>query len=156
MAIQPTPPIQLDPSIDRGHELAFINQNFNNIASVIGQNSFVIVLSGTTTLTVPNPVPASTTYTTTIAHNLGIVPASICFVNLPSSIAITLPGQNTPLPYYNVANGGGTTTTTAFMILTRVDSTNLYIDWKSNYAVALSDVNGIYTYKYYLLQQTTN
>jgi hypothetical protein len=120
------------------------------------QNIFKIALSGTATLTVPNPVPASTTYTTTIAHGLGIVPASLCFVNLPSSVAVTLPGQNTPLPYYNVANGGGTTTITSFMILTRVDSTNLYIDWKSNYAVGLADVDGDYIFKYYLLQETAS
>lgn len=144
MAVQPTPPIQLDPSMDTGHQLAFINQNFNNIANVIQQNSFVILKSGTFSIL----APANNNNTTTVPHNLGFLPIPLCFLSTANNTVYY------PLPQWTSASRDDVNSVVKFStwIDCNVDSTNLYIDFIN----ALPGANGPFTIKYFLLQQTAN
>lgn len=144
MAVQPTPPIQLDPSMDTGHQLAFINQNLNSIASVIGQNSFVILKSGTFSIS----AAANSNNTTTLAHGLGFLPIPLCFLSAANNtIYYPLP-QWTSLTRDDVNNQ----IKFATWIDCNVDTTNLYVDFFNS----LGGTGGPFNIKYYLLQQTAN
>lgn len=136
--------------MDRGHELAFINQNFNNIASVIGQNSFVIVQVGTINTPAYSVALVANQYTTAhassvVAHNLGYVPVILAFISIG--------GYYIQVPYTSI--GGVGTTANWTVITASVDSTNVVID--VNAMQFNGSVTGsIYSIKYYLLQQTAN
>ncbi len=151
MAIQSTPPIQLDPSMDNGHQLAFINQNFQSIANVLQQNSFVIVQSGTTTIpAITVGAPGAGQYGSgsqgvTINHNLGFVPIVMASV-LYGSTYVTI-------PYTTTSN----TATTAiwYNFWSSVDSTQVsFVANVLSYNSAAS--NASLPVKYYLLRQTAN
>lgn len=142
MPVQPTPPIQLDPSMEIGHQLAFTNQNLNNIASVIGQNSFVILQSGIVSVT----AAANVTNTTTVAHNLGLIPIPLAF--LSNGI------QYYPLPTWTNLSRDDVNHVINFRtwLDAYCDSTNLSIQFFNSTAAT----TGPYDIKYYLLQQTAN
>lgn len=155
MAIQPTPPIQLDPSMDAGHQLAFINQNFQNIANVLQQNSFVILASGTATVVVPTPFSSNSVKSTSVAHNLGFKPAYIAFVDIPiGDGSALLQGKLTNVPASLLATGGtpGVVTVRA---VADVDTTNINFRVE-NPGTGLTGVDGNWVFKYYLVQQTAS
>lgn len=158
MPIQPTPPIQLDPSMDNGHQLAFTNQNFNNIASVIGQNSFVIIQSGTASIQGDDNSGGTTwkIYSQTIAHNLGYKPAVMGFVESTGTQTDGLGTSNyrrpTPTAVYTLTVTAGWPQLAYAEVL--VNETNVICRWLGNPGSNWTSVT--VAFKYYLLQQTAN
>lgn len=152
MAIQSTPPIQLDPSMDNGHQLAFINQNFQSIANVLQQNSFVIVSVVNTTMTAPSTpdggvgVWSGNFARTTIAHNLPSTPVIIAYLNQGS--------QYYPMMWQLLSTPGGGSIAMANFVAS-VDATNVYLDCTVS-SLHTTFTGGTYNVRYYLLQQTAN
>lgn len=142
--------------MDVGHQLAFINQNFNNIASVIGQNSFVIVLRGTAAFVptnIANTVAAGD-YTLVIPHNLGYIPTAIVHSTIQEPTA-NFTGY-TNLPYSDFfptgsVNVGKLSRTLYF----ETDATNLTIHTFQSVGISYSSTP-TYNIRYYLLQPTAN
>lgn len=144
------PPIQLDPSMDKGHELAFINQNFQTLSTELESNSFRTVLGGTATIS----TPANSSVTYSIAHNLGFIPIPFCFLSANNNT------QYIPLPAWTSLTRDDTTVIsgTAGQIVFRTwincycDNTNLYIQHFNS----KSSTDGPFDIKYYLLQRTAS
>lgn len=147
MAIQSTPPIQLDPSQDNGHQLAFINQNFQSIANVLQQNSFVIVSSGTKTVTVPIGYSDGAFYSTTFTHNLGIIPMVFAYVDGPAGVVAT--GSS---PTTNILSTGTAPFTIAGVADINVNTTQVIFNVYGSNVTA--NLTGDWVFKYYILQQT--
>lgn len=145
MSIQPDPPIQLDPSQDTGHQLAFINQNFQSIANFLKSNSFKIIKTGTGTL--PS-FTSPATNTTMVPHGLNFIPIPLVFIGDATSIYYALPailGYNLGTPTAGVIN-------ISSYVGYNVDDANLQIyHANSSTGTTLS-----YPFKYFLLQETAN
>jgi hypothetical protein len=117
------------------------------------QNVFKIAVSGNTSTTVTN-LAAGTTKTLTIAHNLGLQPAILCYVNLPNlgvgfyeASGLTLmPAQ---IMFRDASGFGNILVYTS----TRVDTTNLYIDI-INPTTGLVGAGETWSFKYYIMQET--
>lgn len=91
------PPIHLDPTQDANQQTAFVNQNFQTLASALETNSFRIVESGQTTL----PASSAPVSLTTVTHGLGFAPTPFGFLtNQTFSIGTTVisTDANIPLP----------------------------------------------------------
>lgn len=159
MAVQPTPPIQIDPSTDDGHKWAFVNQNFQNIANVIQQNSFVIVSSGTLTIPLATLAAAGSTNTYFAAsgspdvyHNLGYTPVVLAFAQNAADEYTLM-----PLLYHNTGGTGGGLSIATYT----VTATNSIVTGYCNF-VAYGGYNFTGTstpainVKYFLLQQTAS
>lgn len=116
-------------------------------------NLFKIVSSGTAT-SVVSSLAAGATDTTTVAHNLGYIPAVMAFVNgtgstyltadtyypLPKAVPITVGANVHPGITYEV----------------RVDASNVYFDVTNWSTVGpITDI-GTANWKYYLLRETAN
>lgn len=155
MAVQANPPIQIDPSMDKGHQLAFINQNFQSIANVLQSNSFKIVATGTVAAPAAVTVADGTNTfaggaTTTVAHGLSFTPLVMAFVAVSST-------QYSLMPYSQTVSAndpGGGIISTFYRVTT--NSTNVEV---FHYVVSYSPGIGAGTYsganiKYYLLQET--
>lgn len=106
-------------------------------------NMFKIVDSGTATRTLPNPVTANTTYSKTVAHNLGYAPMALVYVSDGSTIAM--------MPYTTHAATSGNFFAQNYFV---VDSTNI-VFYHMNGGSAF--FNGVtLTYKYFLIRETAN
>lgn len=96
------PPIHLDPSQEDTQQLAFINQNFQAIASTLETNSFRIVKSDTATIA---STGATVSYTT-VPHNLGYAPVPFAFLlnqTVSTGTSIISTDANIPLPTFTNA-----------------------------------------------------
>lgn len=155
MSIQPDPPIQLDPTMDTGHQLAFINQNFLSISNFLKTNSFKIVQEGT----ILSPAqsisdPGAGTWgtaalgTTVLAHGLNSIPGLLGYLAQPGTPYI-------PMPYTSTVFSG---TAGRFWTLSlQVDATNLYFSSEVTvFHQSFAITTGEFTAKYYLLQETAN
>lgn len=194
MAVNSQPPVTLDPSQDNGHQLAFINQNFQAIANSLNpfilsdgsngrlllgkdstgnyvlkisaagfdafnaananllfnsdQNTFKIVQTGTSTVTVPGPSTAGIRISAVISHNLGYVPAVFTYVSTPPGFGGAT--GSTPTPWTSYSNSGTlefiadyyAVTATTIQFYTQVTNVNP-TGW-----------DGVWSFKYYLLQET--
>lgn len=155
MSIQPDPPIQLDPTMDQGHQLAFINQNFLSISNFLKTNSFKIIQEGTIlspAQSIADPGAGTwgtaTLATTVQAHGLSFTPALLCYLSPPAQPYI-------PLPYTNATFSGSAGR--IWTLSVQVDSTSLYFSSEvtvlhQNFSLSA----GQYSAKYYLLQETAN
>lgn len=159
MSIQPDPPIQLDPSMDNGHQLAFINQNFQSIANFLKVNSFKIVLSSSTTITVPNPQGTDFSSSSTVTHNLGYIPAYLAYVIPPSTYTGSLRNVLVPFLDYVIFDSANPPNIAGWHINGRGDVTLLNtttIKFGLFFTNNFGNTPGIWTFKYYLLQETAN
>lgn len=144
MSLTPDPPIQLDPSMDNGHQLAFINQNFLSIANVLGKNSFVIVLQGVVTVTATDS-GLGAVGDVSVTHNLGFIPVVLAFVNLSGQIWIPLPA---------VLSSSVSHTAITFTEYAYINGiTSSVVEFGYDRSVTGS---GSYDIKYYILQQTAS
>lgn len=157
------PPIHLDPNQDPGQQTAFINQNFQSLAAALETNSFRIVSEGT--LTIPSYSPTffvfktytNQSFSTTVTHNLGFVPAVLAYVTDNAGTLYEL------MPYVNVNAGGGNSVSGGGLSIVNAD---VVVTSTSIYATSSMTCYGDYnfsgivqsatTIKYYLLQQTGN
>lgn len=155
------PPIHLDPTQGADQQTAFINQNFQTLASALETNSFRIVVGPITTgiTTSGNSVD-----TVTIAHGLGYAPIPFGFMN---DVTITGPSGiitnngNLPLPTWvsltgdtiksTATNSGVALPIIAFKIYVQIvsDATNVYILLIN----ATGSGGTTYNVTYYLTQQ---
>lgn len=143
VSLQNEPPIQLHPDVSKEETTVFINENFRKISDAvntyISNNTFNIVGSGTASIQLPNPLTNWQTYTTTVSHNLGYVPAYLVYLSDPSSVTIAIPF--TPVD----ALGNIAYNTYAY-----VDSTQIVFNWNGK-----TFYNGqTFSYKYYFLKET--
>lgn len=138
MAVQPDPPIQLDPSQDQGHQLAFINQNFLSLSNFIQSNSFPIASRGTTTIT----ASAGSGVAGTITHNLGIVPIVLATVVTPFQ------PQSVPFPY--LVNPSSATT---FVIGNIIAIDTSVVTFNISLGASATGYAGNWLISYYLISQ---
>lgn len=114
------------------------------------QNVFKVALTGSQTVTGSSALVYGTPQTTTIAHNLGVVPAFQVYVNPSSPISGFQGGHgltNLPLTYF--VSG-----VMVLLLQARADSTNLYLDIMNTNS-GTDDLHLYsWTFKYYLLQET--
>ncbi len=132
--------------MDRGHELAFINQNFQSIANVLQQNSFVIVGTGTTTVT----AMVNQGSFNLVTHNLGYVPMVIATCQGPSTSFLFSP--NWAMVPYIVTSESAVTKTVVTIPTINTTSLQFEVDLGSGATGAA----GVWTFNYKLLQQTAN
>lgn len=147
------PPIHLDTTQGAPQQTAFINQNFQTIASTLETNSFRIVDRGT----VGVAGNASTTTWSTIPHNLGFVPVPFVFLNditrtIGSTVVTT--DANIPFPTWTSLTPDNVNHVINFgtYLDCVVDETNLYIFIFNS----TSSTVGPLQISYYLCQQPTN
>lgn len=123
-----------------------------------GFNMFKILSSGTTSVTVTDPLNAETTHTTTIAHNLGYSPAFLAYVTVPSGWSGTNANQLTALPTMLLDNGGvsvaGNGGVLFLYVNASVDSTNLYLKVLNPAGTNQAGFGNPWIFKYYILQET--
>ncbi len=103
------------------------------------QDIFKIVLTDTL-VSIPTTGP---TTTTTIAHNLGYIPAILAFTAVGGLY------RSTPYVQMNTADGS-----ISYYTYVSADSVNLYITFQYNNAVG--PIGSTIPIKYYLLQETAN
>lgn len=123
-------------------------------------NIFKIISSGTATVTAPTSgFTGTTTITTTVAHGATGEPASIVFVENPSQLSgvgYISPGLTQVPSTVYITNSGAV----ILVSTSRVDSTNIYFDltYLSGGAGDIGPVVGgfVWTFKYYILQETAN
>lgn len=116
------PPINLDPNQDSAQQIAFINQNFQNLASTLESNSFRIVQNTTHNTNAFTISASSNTYfsdsnVTTIPHGLNFAPLAFGAEQLGSGFFMS------PSTQVSTSNTGFTVTT----INLSTDTTNIYI-----------------------------
>jgi len=128
-----TSPVGVDVFTAGNDELTF-NSN---------QNVFKIVASGTSTINASSAT-AGAIITNTVAHNLGYIPAFQAYYSLS--------GYNYQLPNSTGWGASGGAVTFVNWLFAATDDTNIYI----NMIPASSGDLGLYTVKYYLLQETAN
>lgn len=154
MAIQPNPPIQLSPDMDEGHKTTFINQNFQSIADFLKSNSFKILTTGAITSNNLTFTPGGAGYSTSnavtapVAHGLNFIPTVLGVLNNSSSFIM--------MPFSNyILTGVGAVWFTVYL---DADATNINMKLNGicNAFGAGSIATGIYTAKYYILQETAN
>lgn len=157
MAIQPDPPIQLDPSQDTGHQLAFINQNFQSLANYLRANTLQIVAQkATPTINVPAITQSAvgvyiggSSPSATIPHGLPFTP-----------IVIASEGDTTAFSPLSQPFGGSTGSAMEYQdyLVLESDATNIYffVNRTMRIFTAGSVTAPSINYKayYYLLQQT--
>lgn len=110
------PPIHLDPSQDDSQRVAFINNNFQSLASALETNSFRVVISGTITINQVTITATAGTYgsvnvsVASFTHNLGYRPAFIAFFENTNGVRTGIPytlndvsGSNVTWQSYNAA-----------------------------------------------------
>jgi hypothetical protein len=120
-------------------------------------NAFKIVLSGTVTLTVPDPMISHTTYTATIPHGLSTAPAFQAYVTVPSGWSGLNANQLTQLPTMLLDSDVATNGATLFAYVQgRCDSTNLYLDVMNPAETNQAGMGTSWVFKYYILQETAN
>lgn len=138
------PPIHLDPNQDNSQQTAFINQNFQSLASALETNSFRIVVSGTVSV----QASGNTNNTTTIPHNLGFTPIPFCFLSASNNTVFY------PLPQWTSLTRDDVNHVINFAtwIDCNVDSNNLNIEFFNS----LNTTNGPFNVQYYLLQQSSS
>lgn len=142
------PPIHLDPTQDSDQQTAFINQNFQTLASALETNSFRIVDNDSTVL----PASAAPISLTTVAHNLGFAPTPFAFLNNQSfSIGPTLISSNANIPLPTETSTLVDGTGVHFLTYIRIfsDDTNLYFVFYNSTGGSL----GPFNVSYYLTQQ---
>lgn len=154
------PPIHLDPSQNPSQQTAFINQNFQTIASILETNSFRIVKRGNTAIS----STGSTINWVTVPHNLGFAPVPFVFLNDISRTAGTtvITGSgNIAFPTWSsltldtikssATNSGNALPIVAFQTFfdAVADETNLYIFLYNATGSSISAFN----VGYYLIQQ---
>jgi len=150
------PPIHLDPTQDNSQQVAFINQNFQTLASALETNSFRIIDDPIISLTTLNfsktgPGIFLQTALTTFSHGLSFTPQIIPYVQNGT--------LDRPLPARVISNSTVAGTFFAYVdIRGYVDSTNVTI-----YAEQIIDIRDastqsltgtLYNIKCLLLQQT--
>lgn len=150
------PPIHLDPTQDADQQTAFINQNFQTIASTLETNSIRIVSRGTTSI---GSSGASSNWNT-IPHNLGFAPVVFAYLAGVTLSGITT-NANIPLPTWTSAtidtikatalNGGVAIPSVIFSTWMEAvaDTTNLYVILYNATGASISNL----TVQYYLGQQ---
>lgn len=137
-------PINIDPAQDPAQQIAFINQNFQSLASTLETNSFRIILEGTTTITVPAASVSGDLEGPLIPHSLNITPTVIA--NVTTNTLLGSNG-NTPTPWTAFSSTG----TLEFIAdFNSIDDTNIqfYVQWTGNN----SEWVGVWTFKYFILQ----
>lgn len=158
MSIQPDPPIQLDPSMDDGHRLAFINQNFLSISNFLKSNSFKIIQTGTGTMPSASYTLAANkvgmaTANSQVAHNLGYTPICLGFLTGFGGV-----GQSAVLPYFSWLGSAGISAG-AYAFEITADNTYVYFTsslwqiWETA-ATGTFTSPANYAVKYYLLAET--
>lgn len=136
------PPVHLDPTQDPAQQTAFINQNFQTLATALETNGFRIVLGP---LTVPIPSSATATSQVTVTHNLQFVPTCVC--------AIDLFGDGTdvvPMPLITVNSATGAVTFVAQVVQLTSTTVQFRVVNVGSTVAAGSNIT------YYLLQQPAN
>lgn len=153
------PPIHLDPNQDPAQQTAFINQNFQTIASTLESNSFRIVTGGLTSVS----SDGSATNWTTVAHNLGFAPVVFAYLTGVNLSGITSNG-NIPLPTWagasvdtlkSTALNGGVAKPVFIMsswIEAVADATNFYVVLYNATGASISAL----PVQYYLVQQVSS
>lgn len=77
------PPIHLDPTQDPGQQTAFINQNFQTLASALETNSFRVVVNSVYTTTnafTTTSTPTGGHVTESFNHNLDFTPVVLAYI----------------------------------------------------------------------------
>lgn len=117
------------------------------------QNMFKIVSTGTAIVTVPTPISSGTVLTTTVAHNLGVKPAFSAFVDIPiGDGSAVLQGKLTGVPAFLIKSTGSI----SIAATVDVDTTNIYFRVANTAGTGVTGVDGVWTFKYYLLTETAN
>lgn len=98
MAVNPNPPITIDPSVNDNQKWAFVNQNFQSLADTLQKNSSLIVGSGTVTL---NALINQGSFTSPVYHNLSYVPYVVASAHSPGFSS----NQWAQLPYLSLQAG---------------------------------------------------
>lgn len=111
----------------------------------------VVVRTNKGSFTGSASISYNTTVTTTIAHGLGYIPAMLVYINAVS--VVTLQGGTgiTSLPV-TYTFPGASQSNPIFTIQSRVDSTNLYIDFICMSGTANNFSSYTWPYQYYLFQ----
>jgi hypothetical protein len=117
---------------------------------------FNIVSTATATVTVPNSIVSNAVVTTTVAHGLSVVPAFMAFVSVPVYGGFVGAGQLTNLPGLVIGTIGSSAGQIFLIGSVRVDSTNIYFDVTNPTANTLTGLAGVWSFKYYILQETAN
>lgn len=129
------------------YDTADTNLIFNS-----NQNMFKIVTSGNATVTVPDPFPATTNRTTSVAHGLGYRPIVTAWVEAPSTGGFSIDGQTTAVPA--TASFTGSPGNIALIIYINVDNTNITFNVRNVAGVGLSGIGPNWVFKYYIMQET--
>lgn len=162
MPVQFDPPVQLDPSQDLGHQLAFINQNFLTIAGVLSKNSFLIYRSDTYTFPAISGLAANTEQVQqfSVNHSLGLIPAYNVYAQIPKSTESGMAGF--PSTFYTVveSRSGFQDSTDPQMFNTffiGINETSLFVNRiaANGDFVDPHDASAV-TIRYYIQQQTAN
>lgn len=146
------PPIHLDPTQGSDQQTAFINQNFQAIASTLETNSFRIVQQALVSLS----NSGNTTSVLKIPHNLGFAPVPFVYLaNQTRTLGtLTITNANIPLPTYGLALNSDTTNhIVSFEVYMDciADAQNLYIFMTNSTATATN-----FSFQYYLVQQPSS
>lgn len=117
------------------------------------QDVFKIVQSGSTVNTPADPLPTGVTSTTATPHGLGFLPGVFGFLNGTGSTFLT---ANTyyQTPYSFPGTFGGIWQPGIGFSFS-VDATNVYTTIKNNTSVGITGIGSV-TFKYYLLQESSN
>lgn len=135
------PPIVISAEQDPAQQAAFINQNFQSLASGLETNSFRIVSQGVVTI----PASGAATAQIAVTHNLGFVPTALAAYDFFAD------GSDLrPLPFLSVKSTDGTIALAVSII--KLDSTTIQFRTTVPGSTVTSDTV-IY---YYLLQQPAN
>ena len=126
-----------------------------NLVLTSDLNSFKIAKTGTYAYAGLASISNNTTSTVTIPHGLGTTPVALVYVNAVA--VVTLQGGNgiTPLPVDYVLPGVSQSNT-IFTLQSRVDSTNLDLDFICHAGTANNFSAYTWNYVYYLLVETAN
>ena len=119
-------------------------------------NMFKIIRSGTATLSVPTPFNSGATLTVTIPHGQTTVPGFMVWATLPNTgnIPSAFPvSRGFPIPFTSFLTSGGAP---VLLLYPSIDSSNLYIDYKNISASNLINLDGTYSFKYFIFQETAN
>lgn len=119
------------------------------------QNVFKIVKAGVETVTTPTPLVANTTYSKTYSHGLGYVPAFLGYVTLPASTNVVTgySGTNIMTTPYSLQISVGTQDRPVVALI-RADINNLYFEVINYQSTGITDANGNWVFRYYLLQES--
>lgn len=159
----PNRPDQLDSGAKMNHGTNSVNPvtNATPTAFLTGGSGIIRILrsdtvSGTTSDT-------SQTFTATIPHNLGYIPAALVYALPPPNSDFapftTLPTTNADyvqLPFFYYYQAGSPSVTGSIILYTisfDIDSTNLYLR-VNQWVTGLSITTHSFSFRYYILQET--